>query len=143
MQNRLWLAGILAITPILALSPVAFPGSTSAGCARSIAGSRYNQRLFRSLMRRTDSIAEQTLEVYRVPRVRPQEILPVTDPVVCSRAAIAYNRAVGENSSDRKVHILRVGNRYVVMDPAFKASGHRRAVTFDSTLTQPLAHIAE
>lgn len=143
MQNRLWLAGIIAITPILALSPLAFPASQSAGCARSEAGSRYNQRLFTSLMRRTDSIAETTLAAYRVTRVKPQQIMPVTDPVVCGRAAMAYNRAVGEKSSHRKVHILRVGDRYIVMDPTFKASGYHRAVTFDSTLTQPLAHIAE
>lgn len=143
MQNRLWLAGILAITPILALSPIAFPSSANAGCARSVAGARYNQRLFISLLRRRDSLAEKTLKVYKVARVKPQEVNPVTDPVVCTHAAMAYNRAIGENLSDRKVHILQVGNRYIVMDPTFTASGYHRAVTFDSTLTQALALIAE
>ena len=84
MHNRLWIAGILAATPILALSPAAFPASNEAGCVRSVAGARYNQRLFASLMRRKDAFADRTLSTYGVERVNRREVRPVTDPVVCA-----------------------------------------------------------
>ena len=143
MHNRLWIAGILAATPILALSPAAFPASNDAGCVTSIAGARYNQRLFTSLMRRKDLKAERTLKVYNVDRVKARDVKPVTDPVTCERGAIAYGRVLGDDESDRKVHILRVGDRYIVMDPAFITDDYHRAVTFDSTFTRPLAIVAE
>jgi len=143
MNNRLWIAGILAASPILALSPAAFPASNEAGCVRTTAGARYNQRLFTSLMRRKDAKAERTLSVYRVERVKPREIKPITDPVVCERAALAYGRAVRQDDPSRRVHILRVGDRYVVMDPAFSPDDYHRAVTFDSTFASPLAVVAE
>jgi hypothetical protein len=143
MHNRLWIAGILAATPILALSPAAFPASNEAGCVHTTAGARYNQRLFTSLMRRKDANAERTLSVYGVERVKAREIKPITDPVVCERAALAYGRAVQQDDPGRRVHILRVGDRYVVMDPDFVPDDYHRAVTFDSTFTKAVAVVAE
>jgi len=143
MHNRLWIAGIFAATPILALSPVAFPASHDAGCVHSSPGARYNQRLFTSLMRRRDHNAERTLHVYNVRRVKSRQIKAVTDPVVCERAALAYGRVVRHEDPERKVHILRVGERYVVMDPDFRPDDYHRAVTFDSSFTNPLAVVAE
>jgi hypothetical protein len=89
MHTRLWIAAAVAATPILALSPAAFPASHEGGCAKVVAGARYNQRLFTSLMRRRDALAERTLAVYNVMRVKAREVKPVSDPVVCSRAAEA------------------------------------------------------
>ena len=143
MHNRLWIAGILAATPILALSPAAFPASRDAGCVRSVAGARYNQRLFTSLMRRKDAVAERTLKTYNVERVKRRDVKPVTDPVLCERAAIAYGRVLRDESSDRKVHILRVGDRYIVSDPDYQPDDFKRAVTFDSTFTKSFAVVAE
>ena len=143
MHNRLWIAGILAATPILALSPAAFPASHEAGCVHSTAGARYNQRLFMSLMRRKDPKAERTLNVYNVDRVKSRQIKPVTDPVICERAALAYGRVLQHDEPDRKVHILRVGDRYIVMDPDFQPDDYHRAVTFDSTFSRAIAVVAE
>lgn len=143
MHTRLWIAGILAATPILALSPVAFPSADDPGCARGTRGARYNQRLFTSLMRRSDPFAERTLSVYAVQRVKSREIRSVNDPIVCARAAVAYGQALREHSPSRRVHIIRVGDRYVVMDPAYRPDDYHRAVTFDSTFTRALAVIAE
>ena len=143
MHNRLWVAGILAATPILALSPAAFPASHDAGCIRTVAGAKYNQRLFTSLMRRKDKIADRMLSTYGVHRVDRKEVKPVTDPVVCERAAMAYGRVLNDQATDHKVHILRVGDRYIVMDPSFQPDDYHRAVTFDSTFTVPLAFVAE
>ena len=47
------------------------------------------------------------------------------------------------NDPGRKVHILRVGTRYIVMDPDFLVDNRHRAVTFDSTLTKAIALVSE
>ena len=131
------------IPALLALSLVAFPAKQEAGCVRGIAGSPYNQRLFRSLMHRKDKIAVRFLSVYNVGKVSALDVRPVNDPVVCHRAAMAYGKVVGSSDPGRKVHILRVGSRYIVMDPDFVVDNHHRAVTFDSTLTKAIALVAE
>ncbi len=143
MHTRLWIAGVLAATPILALSPVAFPAAEDPGCVRGIAGARYNQRLFLSLMTRKDDVAERTLNVYAVPRVRSREVKPVQDPAVCARAANAYGKAVKDESANRKVHILQVGDRYIVTDPDYRPDAYHRAVTFDPSFGRPLAVVME
>lgn len=40
MQNRLFFAALVAATPILALSPAAFPASGDPACVRATAGAR-------------------------------------------------------------------------------------------------------
>ena len=94
-------------------------------------------------MRRKDQIADRMLRTYGVARVKRNEVKPVTDPVTCERAAIAYGRVFSDQSGDRKVHILRVGDRYIVMDPSYQPDDYHRAVTFDSTFTRPIAFVAE
>jgi len=143
MHKRLRLAALLAAAPLLALSLVAFPAKQEAGCARGIAGSPYNQRLFKSLMNRKDKIAGRFLIAYNVGKVSPLDVRPVNDPAVCHRAALAYGKVVGKDDPGRKVHILRVGSRYIVMDPDFVVDSRHRAVTFDSTLTKAIALVAE
>ncbi len=134
---------MLAVAPILAFSLIAFPAKQQPGCVRGVAGSSYNQRLFRSLMHRKDRIAARFLSVYNVPRVSSLEVRPVSDPVICRRAALAYGKVVRQDDPGRKVHILRVGTRYIVMDPDFVVDNRHRAVTFDSTLTKAVALVAE
>ena len=94
-------------------------------------------------MRRSDKVAGKVLKAYNVPRVKPSEVKPVNDPVICLRAAAAYGKALSAENADRQVHILQVGARYIVMDPDFTVDNQHRAVTFDSTLTIPLAHVAQ
>jgi hypothetical protein len=143
MRQATRLALILSAAPVLALGVVTPSSSPKAGCIRGAYGSRYNQRLFRSLMRRSDKIAGTFLKVYNVPRVKPSEVRPVNDPVICQRAAVAYGKALSAEDGNRQVHVLRVGNRYIVMDPDFVVDNQHRAVTFDSTLTHPVALVAE
>lgn len=143
MRQTTRLALILSAAPVLALGVVTPPESPKAGCIRGTYGSRYNQRLFRSVMRRSDKVAGRVLKAYNVPRVEPSEVRPVNDPVICRRAAVAYGKVLSAEDYDRKVHILRVGNRYIVMDPDFVVDNQHRAVTFDSTLTNAVALVAE
>jgi hypothetical protein len=94
-------------------------------------------------MRRKDALAERTLSVYKVTRVKAKDVRPVSDPGTCTRAANAYTQVVRDSSDDRKVHILRVGNRYIVMDPDYVVDNYHRAVTFDSTFAMVMAVVAE
>ena len=94
-------------------------------------------------MHRKDKIAARFLAVYNVPRVAPLQVRPVSNPTVCRRAAIAYGKVIHEGTQPRRVHILRVGSRYIVMDPEYVVDNHHRAVTFDSTLTKAVALVNE
>ncbi len=143
MHNRLWIAAIVAATPILALSPVAFPHPHYAGCMRPVPGSRYNQQLFKSLMRRRDAIASKTLAAYNIPRVKSWDISPVSDAETCTRAANAYSQVIHDPKLDRQVHVLRIGDGYIVIDPDYVPDEYHRAITFDSTFTKPLALVSE
>lgn len=143
MRQVTRLALILSAAPVLALGVVSPTPSPKAGCIRGAYGSRYNERLFRSVMRRSDKVAGKFLKAYNVPRVKPSEVRPVSDPVVCRRAAIAYGKVLNADDLDRKVHVLRVGDRYIVMDPDLIVDNQHRAVTFDSTLTKAVALVAE
>ena len=139
MQNRLLFATILAATPILALSPAAFPAGDDPGCVRATVGGRQNQRELMSLMRRRNDAADRALSAYAVPRVKSREVKQVNDPELCERAAIAYGKVVQDESIDRRVHIVHVGGRFVVVDPEYAPDRRQLAVTFDSTFSRPLA----
>jgi len=143
MHHRLRFAAMLAASPLLALGLVASPSHNEPGCAPAIIGSRYNHRLFVSLMHRKDKIAERFLTVYNVPRVSALQVRPVSNPAICRRAALAYSSVVQDGAQSRKVHVLRVGSRYIVMDPDYVVEKHHRAVTFDSTFTKAVALVAE
>lgn len=143
MHFRLWLAAALAVTPVLALSPAAFPARRTLGCVTLDPMFRYNQRLFTSLMRRKDKNASHMLDIYKVSRVKARDIRSVSEPVLCARAAVAYGKVFNDDISNRQVHILRVGDRYIVSDPDYEVDGERRAVTFDSTFSTPLAVVRE
>src|SRR4026209_2894786 len=143
MQSRLRVAAMLAAMPLLALGLIASPPHNEPGCARPVVGSRYNYHLFRSLMHRKDKTATRFLTVYNVPRVAALQVRPVSNPTVCRKAAIAYGKVINEGTEPRKVHILRVGSRFIVMDPSYIVDNHHRAVTFDSTLTKAVALVNE
>lgn len=143
MQNRLWFAAILAATPILALSPAAFPAADDPGCVRATAGERKNQRQFMSLMRRHDDAADRTLAAYAVPHVKAREVKQVNDPGLCEKAAIAYGRVLRDESPNRRVHMLHIGGRFVVVDPDYAPDERHRILTFDSSFSRPLALVAD
>jgi hypothetical protein len=137
MHNRLWLAAVLATTPILALSSVAFPAKDDPGCIRATASARKQQREFMSLMRRRNDDAVRRLGMFAVPSVKPREVKQVSNDEVCTKAALAY-AAVIHTDSALKVHVLHIGGRFVVAD-----ADHRRSVTFDSTFSRPLAAVED
>jgi hypothetical protein len=135
MHNRLWLAAILATTPILVMSPAAFPAKEKAGCVRSTADARRQQRHFMSLMRSRGADTDRELRMFALPHVRPREVTRVSDDEICRKAAVAYTKSV-RDLPDLRVHVLHIGGRFVVAD----AKQHR-SLTFDSTFSRPLAAV--
>lgn len=61
----------------------------------------------------------------------------------CRAAVIAYTMVLQDTADERSVHVIKIGNRYVVMDP-FKWAGQvTPTVTFDSTFTNALARVLQ
>jgi hypothetical protein len=143
MPNRLWIAAVVAVTPIMAMSHVAFPVQREAGCVRAAQGARHDQRSLMSLMKSRSQKDRAKLRRYKVEARRSSDVDLVTDDAVCQKAAAAYSSVVRNPKPDRRVTVIEVGDRYVVKDPSFKPDRHRRAVTFDSTFTEVLAVVVE
>lgn len=135
MHNRLWLAAILATTPMLLMSSAAFPSRERAGCVRSSADARKHQREFMSLMRSRGADTDRELRMFAVPHVRPRQVKRVNDDEICRKAAVAYLKSV-RDVADLRVHVLHIGGRFVVAD-----AKQQRSLTFDSTFTRPLAAV--
>jgi len=138
MPNRLWMAAIVAATPLLAVSRIAPPAAHDTGCVLSMQGGRSEQRAFMLLMRSHSAKDQARLRKYKVDGARPSDVELITDDEVCSVAAAAYSSAVRSIEPDRHVTVLQVGDRYVVRDPHLD-----RSVTFDSTFNEPLAVVVE
>ena len=116
-------------------------GLFAAGCGRTAASQRGVQptqgnacapvdevgrsllTYIRTLVVATDTLPDErnaTRIAYELPRLDPDSVTLVTDPAICSIAAAAYTSAVNEDhesANQRRVHVVRVGSRYVVEDP--------------------------
>jgi hypothetical protein len=88
------------------------------------------------LMGRTDALSDTTLAAEGVTRVVTSQIAIVADTTICRRAANAYSTAIEVPDENRLVHSVRVGIRYVVIDPSHHSGSYRVGVTFDSSFTQ-------
>jgi len=62
---------------------------------------------------------------YGLPRLDPAAVTLATDPTTCTKAAEAYTRVTNELSDvpavQRRMHVVRAGNRFVVEDAATPA----------------------
>lgn len=91
------------------------------------------------LMGRSDQLADTILAAEGVARVPASQIVIVSDTTLCRRASNAYSAAVQESDEDRKVHAIRAGIRYLVMDPSHHAGSYKVGVTFDSSFSQTVS----
>jgi hypothetical protein len=95
-----------------------------------------------ALMGRSDALADTILLAEGVSRVGTSQIAIIADTTSCRRAADAYSSAVAIPDSNRMVHTIKVGIRYVVIDPSHYAGSYKVGVTFDSSFTQTLSKFA-
>jgi len=81
----------------------------------------------------TDSFDVRLRKVLGLSNLRPNQISYVSDPAVCSSAVQALNRRFATGRKTRRVHVWRIGTRYMVEDPADALSmGYRTISIFDS-----------
>jgi hypothetical protein len=92
------------------------------------------------LMTRRDSMAIEILDIYRLKRVQSPAIEIIRDPKRCAVAAKAYGRVLKRAVSG--VHVLRVGRRYLVIDPAYQTGEWKTIVTFNSTFAKAITSTA-
>lgn len=105
------------------------------GCLPPGTISDYIVAEYKALMGRSDAAAMQLLTLAAVPKVAVSAVVLVSDTTRCRRAAEAYSAAMAADSN-RLVHVVRVGARHIVVDPAFSESDYI-TVTFDSVFSQP------
>lgn len=92
-----------------------------------------------TLMGRSGALADTMLSVKGVVRVATSQISIVSDTTVCRRAANAYSYAIAATDSNRSVHAVKAGIRYVVLDPSITGGEYKLGITFDSSFTQTLS----
>jgi hypothetical protein len=87
-------------------------------------------------MTQTGSAEDVVISWLGLVRVPASQVAAVSDTLTCRRAAEAYSGALALPDSDRQVHVIRAGIRYMVIDPTLKGGGRLAGVTFDSSFTQ-------
>ncbi|HEV2642593.1 MAG TPA: hypothetical protein VGT98_07800 [Candidatus Elarobacter sp.] len=123
------LAVTLAARPVQSAGPCAPTGTEVAG---------YLLSDYRWMMQGDEEARVSARTRTKVPKVDSASVAFVTDTTVCRAAAVAYTAVVGDSSSSRVVHVLQIGNRYVVHDPfTWAGQGAAPRMTFDSTFTVP------
>ncbi len=135
------LVSLAAVTMIFSAAaagsePPATPALNSPGClpAQGI-GLELTAELT-DVMGRSDLLSNDILSWMGVVRVAANQVAAVSDTTTCRRASKAYSAALASPGPDRKVHAIRVGIRYVVIDPTFRLGSYTAGVTMDSSFTQ-------
>jgi len=97
--------------------------------------------LFKWMMEGDDSSRVGARTRAAIPKVDSATVTFVSDTTLCRTAATAYTSALQDTTATRSVHVIKIGNRYIVLDP-FKWAGQLTpAVTFDSTFSTELARV--
>lgn len=140
---------LLAAVGALISSRVATPlwgAQSSCIAATEPIASRYLASL-RRLMIRTDSVAAATRARYHLPPgVNSAEVVPVTDPAICTcAAALYYTDRDSSYDGVRPVFAIRMRSVYYILEPEFRgrASGGRpaiRSIVADDSLSIIHAH---
>ena len=77
----------------------------------------------RHLVSATDTVPRgdnETRASYELALMPPDSVRLISDPAICTLAAIAYNNATGYREwplVTRRVHVVEAGDRYIVEDP--------------------------
>ena len=74
-----------------------------------------------------------------LPVVSKVDVLLIREPAICAEGAAAYDRVRARATPGASVLVIRVGDRYVVYDPAPVAGEASVLITFDRSFSPPLA----
>jgi hypothetical protein len=67
---------------------------------------------------------------YQVPAVAASEVEVITASSTCRDAKDAYKAEMGYNGN-RRVHVVRIGTRFLVMNPETTAGDYEQFIVFD------------
>ena len=111
--------------------------AASKGCLSPGVISDYIVGEYVSLMGRNDPTATRLLSIAGVPKVPANAIALVSDTTKCRKAAEAYSAALAKPDSNRLVHLIKVGARYLVVDTVRASDPRYLVVVFDTLFSQP------
>ena len=133
---------ILSVVPLLALLAGGAFGPVSAQCAPM--DDRGNELLgwLRDLAVATDEDDREERDSLRLPAVSESEVTLVQDSATCSAASEAFYRDEASTVPRYAVHVVRVGNVYVVTDNRRRIGEWTSHKVFDSTFVTRLARFA-
>lgn len=125
------------LLPIAAFLITALPISVAAQqskCAAPDSVSEYMLTKLKSLMLVTSGDRAVARGMAGIPVVDTSTMTLVTDKTTCAKAEQAYTAAFSASTStpSGKVHVIKVGAVYVVIDPGRKASGYYGEAVMDS-----------
>jgi rhamnose utilization protein RhaD (predicted bifunctional aldolase and dehydrogenase) len=83
----------------------------------------------------TDPEVVATRTAYDIPAVPVSEVELITDTQTCKQAAREYKNEVGASGKAAPVHVVRIGTRYIVVDPDERGTAESEFVlhvVFDS-----------
>ena len=89
---------------------------------------------WRNLVVNPDSRVRLALSDLGITQVDSSTVVLVSDKTACTKAMKAYNATLDANSPQPSgsVYLLKVGSRYVVVDPAHYSSGWNHVVVLDN-----------
>jgi hypothetical protein len=79
----------------------------------------------------TDTTLVATRNLYQILPVDEGEVEIVTQSSTCRDAKDAYKAELGF-SGNRRVHVIRIGSRFMVMNPDTKAGEYQQFLIFDN-----------
>ena len=93
---------------------------------------------WRNLVVNPDSRVRLALSDLGITQVDSSTVVLVSERTSCTKAVKAYNATLSANSPapSGSVYLLKVGSRYVVLDPVQKSSGWYHIVVLDNKFTR-------
>jgi hypothetical protein len=95
---------------------------------------------YSELMIRRDEMAVMILKMSALSRVDSSRVQIERDRLKCEKAALAFAKATGRPVAP--VHVIAVGQKYLVIDPTFYNGGEWKSLlTFNKTFSRLLARV--
>ena len=130
MNTRLWL--LFAIGSLAYLSP----DVVEAQCLDADHFSANMLAYADALATSSDSVFVETRDRYGILPVLASEVELVTDSETCKTAGLEYKKTLDLSGEAPLVHVVRIGTRYIVMNPDQRAGEFIVYVVFDDQFSK-------
>ena len=106
---------------------------STAGCAAPDQNSANALTYYAGIASSADSLDAAFRSKYALSLTPAEQVVLVSDSVECAAATAAYTREAQDSSTARTVHVVKVGDRRIVIDPSYMIGEWSVAMVFDST----------